>query len=505
MAEAQDSIDKLKEQRLLSFKKAISGMIATSEGAYKKSDAKSPAKNSRTYTKAEIIRIVDNGSPEEQAKLSEHFFNTNGIYKRIILHYATFLMYSWIVIPHLKNAKDKLTNKKLSQKYYNASNFANNFQIERKCSLWAKEILVKGAYYGIIHDSGDYIALQDLPFEYCRSRFKNMRDVDIVEFNMKFFDTITDSTLRKEILQTYPKVVQKGYYDYKNRGKNCWIYLPAELGIYHTFFDEKPFFLDLIPLLDDLEDYKEIDKRRNLLSLKRVIVQQVKTDGMNLVFEPDEAEEMHNGVLNMLSDNPDTDVITTYNDVSLLNLSGKDDDKTEIDSVMDLIFKSAGVSKELFSATTEAGIQYSLTNDLSLMMVLGKRFANFFTSLLNDKFGDNKISFNLVILPVSYYTADEYATKTKDLAAFGYSFIAPVVTTGLNQNTLKDLKTLENDLLKLGDALTPLQSTYTQSSKQITSTNAITAKAGKEATTDTETKEEEKVGDNDNADNTDED
>ena len=138
------------------------------------------------------------------------------------------------------------------------------------------------------------------------------------------------------------------------------------------------------------------------------------------------------------------------------------------------------------------------------MMVLGKRFANFFTSLLNDKFGDNKISFNLVILPVSYYTADEYATKTKDLAAFGYSFIAPVVTTGLNQNTLKDLKTLENDLLKLGDALTPLQSTYTQSSKQITSTNAITAKAGKEATTDTETKEEEKVGDN-NADNTDED
>ena len=86
MAEAQDSIDKLKEQRLLSFKKAISDMIATSESAYRKSDAKSPAKNSRTYTKAEIIRIVDNGSPEEKAKLSEHFFNTNGIYKRIILH-----------------------------------------------------------------------------------------------------------------------------------------------------------------------------------------------------------------------------------------------------------------------------------------------------------------------------------------------------------------------------------------------------------------------------------
>jgi hypothetical protein len=27
-------------------------------------------------------------------------------------------------------------------------------------------------------------------------------------------------------------------------------------------FDEVPFFLDLIPLIDDLEDYKAIDKDR---------------------------------------------------------------------------------------------------------------------------------------------------------------------------------------------------------------------------------------------------
>lgn len=498
--EGQESI---KNSRLLAFKKALDGMIATSEGAYKKSNSKSPPKSHRNYTKAEIIRIVENGSPAEQAKLSETFFQTNGIYKRIIMHYATFLTYSWVVVPHLKNQKDKLSNKKLAQKYYNASDFASNFQIERKCSLWAKDILVKGAYYGIIHDNDGYVALQDLPFEYCRSRFKNQQDVDIVEFNVKFFDSISDADLRKEIIQTYPKVVQKGYYDYKNRGKNEWIYLPAELGIYHVFFDEKPFFLDLIPLLDDLEDYKEIDKRRNLLSLKRVIVQQVKTDGMNLVFEPDEAEEMHNGVLNMLSDNPDTDVITTYNNVSLLNLSGKDDDKTEIDSVMDLIFKSAGVSKEMFSSTTEAGIQFSLTNDLSLMLTLGNRFANFFTVLLNNKFGDNKIGFKLIILPVSHYNMDEYASKAKDLAAFGYSFIVPSLGSGFNQNTLKDIKSLENDLLKLSDSLTPLQSAYTQSSKQITSTNAVTAKAASDTAKVVEEKDEEKVGEEDNADNTD--
>lgn len=60
------------------------------------------------------------------------------------------------------------------------------FQIERKCTLFSKDILVKGAYYGLIHEDGDFVAIQDLPFDYCRSRFKNSHDVDIVEFNMAF-------------------------------------------------------------------------------------------------------------------------------------------------------------------------------------------------------------------------------------------------------------------------------------------------------------------------------
>ena len=38
--------------------------------------------------------------------------------------------------------------------------------------------------------------------------------------------------------------------------------------------------MDLIPLLDDLDDYKEIDKKRNLQALGRILVQKVGTDGM---------------------------------------------------------------------------------------------------------------------------------------------------------------------------------------------------------------------------------
>lgn len=466
-------------------------MIAKTDEALQKSrnrEVLSRNKVRTDFTKEEIHRIMIEGTAVEKAQLSSYFFSISGVYKRIILHYATFLTYSWVLVPHVKKMGDKLKDKKNQKSYFDASEFCSSFGIEKKCSMFAAKVLVEGGYYGIIHNEGGNIAIQDLPFEFCRSRFKNHQDVDIVEFDMRFFDQIRDEELRKQILKTYPKVVQKGYKDYKDRNKDPWIFLPPELGIYFTFFEERPFFLDLIPLIDDLEDYKEMDKERNMLSLRRVITQEIPHDGMNLVFEPAEAEAMHGGVLDMLANNPDVDVITSYAKVGLLDLSGDAEDKTEVVAAQQLIYDSAGVSKELFSATTDAGLTFSLNNDLSMMMILGQSFAHFFTALLNNKFGTHKLSFKLLILPVSFYNSYEYTAKCKDLAAFGYSAITPILSMGLDQTNLTDLKTLENDVLNLNKVLEPLQSAYTQSGK----TNAITAQAAKDANKEVKAEEKEK-------------
>lgn len=471
-------------------------MIATSKDAYAKVIGRQNNKRTvnQEYSKERIHEIVVNGTSIEQAQLSQYFFSVSGLYKRIIVHYATFLTYSWLMIPHMRKYDDKLGDKKNKKVYFDAAEFCSTFGIERQCEWFAKKVLVEGGYYGIIHDNGSSVAIQDLPFEFCRSRFKNQQDVSIVEFDMRFFDTIRDEQLRKEILKTYPAVVQKGYRAFKN-GKEPWIFLPAEIGIYFCFFEERPFFLDLIPLLDDLEDYKQIDKDRNLLGLKRIITQEMPHDGIQLVFEPEEAAEMHAGLIDMLADNPDVDAVTSYGKVGLLDLSGKAEDRTEVQAAQQLIYDSAGVSKELFSATTEAGINYSLNNDLSMMMVLGERFAHFFTALLNNKFGNRKMSFNFKILPVSNYNKDDFVSKAKDLAAFGYPFLTPVSGYGLDQTSLADLKTLENDVLELDEVLKPLQSAYTQSGK----TNAVTAAASKDSTASAGDKQTEQKKETDSA------
>lgn len=470
------------------FKKAFQDMIATSQSAYDRSDAKQKKNRTRTYSKEEIKRIVECGDCIERANLSEFFFNNNGLYKRIILHYASFLTYSWVLVPYTKNkyGKGSIKDRKVAATYYEASNFCTTFQIDTKCALFAKEVLVKGAYYGLLHDTGDKVVIQDLPFDFCRSRFKNSDDVDVVEFNVSFFDSqIRDNKVREDILSTYPKIVQIGYKKYKHQNGDKWIFLPSEMGIYFSFFEERPFFLDLIPLIDDLSDYMDIDKQRNLQALRKILVQQVPIDGMKLVFEPEEAGEMHEGSLEMLQNNTQTDVLTTYCKAQLLDMSSSDDDKTSIEEIQNIIYSSAGLSRELFFATTEAGLEYSINNDLAMIMILGHKFAHFFTSMLNYKFENKKVKFKLLILPISYYNSTDYTSRAKELATLGYSFLTPVLSTGLDQTNLSALKDLENDLLELDEVLKPLQTSYTQSGKVgQTPSNSVTAKDQKNAQTD---------------------
>jgi hypothetical protein len=53
-------------------------------------------------------------------------------------------------------------------------------------------------YFGAIQTmTKTAFSVLDLPFQYCRSRFKDEYDRDIVEFDVSYFDTINDKKNRK--------------------------------------------------------------------------------------------------------------------------------------------------------------------------------------------------------------------------------------------------------------------------------------------------------------------
>jgi hypothetical protein len=128
------------------------------------------------------------------------------------------------------------------------------------------------------------------------------------------------------------------------------------------------------------------------------------------------------------------------------------------------IYAQAGVTGQIFASTGSSSLETSLNNDLALMMYLANKFSRFITNVLNDTFSNGNISFKYTIMPISYYNASDFATTTFKLVGSGYSALMPALAFGLTQRDLINIKDLENDVLKLGDKLKPLMSSYTQTS-----------------------------------------
>ena len=240
--------------------------------------------------------------------------------------------------------------------------------------------------------------------------------------------------------------------------------IPKELGVCFPFFDGRPLLLNIIPATIDYDDAVASEREREAEEIRKIIVQKIPhlNDG-RLLFEPDEAEEIHYGTVGMMKGNKNVSVLTTYGDVDAIT-SGSSADRAEntLTRMEQNIYAQAGVTGQIFASTGSSSLETSLNNDLALMMYLANKFSRFITNLLNDTFGNGNITFKYTIMPISYYNAADFADTSFKLVGSGYSALMPALAFGLTQKDLVNIKDLENDVLKLGDKLKPLMSSYTQ-------------------------------------------
>lgn len=427
---------------------------------------------SHTYTLEEAKNIVESSSLQAKQRLSRNFFNKNGIYKRIILFYATLLKYAGIVIPHPSFGK-KLSTPHIQKRYFNAVAYINKIQTQKRFPQIVKSALVNGCYYGVIKDATKKdFNLIDLPIDYCRSRFKNIDGTDMIEFNVDYFNTIVDENIKLNVLNAYPQVIVDYYTNYRQNIGNYskWMIIPSEIAACFSFFENGvPLFLDIIPDIMEYRNDIQIDREKSIEEIRKIIVQKVPhlQDGQ-LLFEPDEALEMHKGAVSMMSQNKNVSVLTTYTDVDAVvsNSSSENTSTNSVERSKQNIYTNTGMSAQILSATGTQAIELSIKNDKALMMTMAEKLALFVTKIINQLFGNSNVTFNYLILPVTYYDQSEYITDSLKLAQSGYSFLLPAIALGTDQQQILDLKDLENDILKLDEKFIPLSSSFTQSNNQ---------------------------------------
>lgn len=466
------------------FKKAIDGMIAKNGKSWNESLGLSyNLQRIKNYSKDEVEQIINGGSLLAQQKLSRNFFYKDGLYRRILIYYATILKYVGILIPN-PSFGNKLSTPYIEKRYNSALEYLEKLVIPDLFTKISLRVLIDGCYYGILKEvtRTDFVLL-DLPAEYCRSNFKDLHGNDIIEFNVTYFDGILDENTRKQALKVYPKVIAEHYRRYKNSKTNsAWVKIPTDIGFCFPFFEEgRPLFLDLILATIDYDEAKDINRERDLEEIRKVLVQKVPhlNDG-TLLFEPDEAEVMHAGAVGMMKGNKNISVLTTYADVdAIVSKTSSEATTNSLEKNLQNVYTTAGVSGQVFAPTGTQSLSTSITNDMSLMMVLANKYSKFLTFIINSLFANSNINFKYTFLPVSWYNVSQYITDSFKLAQSGYSYLMPAIALGLSQKDLISIKNLENDTLKLVDILKPLESAYTQSGEVGRPTKPVEEKSPK--------------------------
>lgn len=464
MSETVNGLTKLHNFDLASFRKSQSAMIATSESSYSTRAGMQWVSQTKEYTEDEVKRIIESGSLLEQQRLSRSYFNKDGYYRQLVLYYATLLKYVGLLIPNPTAGKN-LSTSHIQKRYFQAMDYVDKMNLQTIFVEWAQKILVDGCFYGVVSRVDKlHFAVLALPTAYCQTRFKDVAGNDIIEFDVSYFDTITNEDNKKAALAAYPDFIVSAYKKWdKRKLKSKWIIIPSDIGICFPMLDGRPFFISVIPASMQYDQAVDTEQEREKEEIRKILIQKVPhlTDG-RLLFEPDEAEEMHRGAVGMVRNNSNTTVLTTYADVdAIVSRTSSENSSNSLEKMQQNIYSQAGVSGEIFAATGGNTTETSIKYDTAIMMYLANKFARFITNVINDNFANSNISFKYTILPVTHQNEAKYIDSSYKLASSGYSLIIPALAQGLSQKDLVNIKDLENDVLELTDKLIPPKTSFT--------------------------------------------
>ena len=244
------------------------------------------------YTDEELIKkIIDEGDPATLREVSRYYARISGIYKNTLLLLSNLLFYDTVVSPVFDPNK-KLNKEKTITTFNRAVKFVDDMNVPVNFSRITYEILSGGVYYGILRvDTGDGVTIQDLPVAYCRTRFKNSYNLDIPEFNVQYFERISDKELQKEALAAYPAVVRAAYAKWKN-GKllTPWVeILPEYGGMCFYYEDQVPLLISSIPTIIRLSEAENREAKRDENELYKLLIQKMPVDSNGeLVFQLEE-------------------------------------------------------------------------------------------------------------------------------------------------------------------------------------------------------------------------
>ena len=465
--------------------------------------------NPRLGTKENVLRAMNNGDLEQMRAISNYFYKISGIYSRLCRYMAYLYKYDWFVTPYIEqcvglldtnaglydSTEDQAANEKVRKKqftnFFKILKFLDEFEVKRFCGKIALKVIRNGCFYGYLIPNNNKVVVQQLLPNYCRSRFQ-VNNRPAVEFDMRFFDRYyKDTQERNRILNLFPKEFKKGYELYR-KGKlpkafqgdsGSWYLLDYRCTIKFNLNDnDYPPFLSVIPYIIDLDAAQDLDKKRMAQKLLKIIIQKMPLDkNGDLVFDIDEAQQLHNNAVMMLGKAIGIDVLTTFADVDVADMADKGNQSNidELEKVERTVYNEAGVSQMQFNSDSNTALNNSILNDESSMYDLLLQFESFLNLLLQPfNKSPKKCYYKAQFLNTTIYNYKEVSKLYKEQMQVGFSKMLPQVALGQTQSSILANAYFENDILDLVRVFIPPMMSSTMNAEALAGRRNVTGKEG---------------------------
>ena len=422
-------------------------------------------------------------------EISDFFYAASGIYQTVCNYFAFLYRYDWMIYP--ENVSENAKSEKVVDEYTKILSYLDGSYIKKLCGEIALKVVKYGCYYGYLIDTRKGLQVQELPAEYCRTRY-SVSGMPAIEFNMSFFDEkFHDVAYRMRVIKLFPEEFQKGYVLYKQgklgpdetiydteRGywkKSYGWYLldPSSTVKFNINGSDIPIFINALPAILDLDAAQELDRKKQMQKLLKILVQKLPMDkNGDLIFDVDEARDIHNNAVAMLRRAIGVDVITTFADVQSIDISDKNTttSQDDLEKVERTVYNSLGVSRNLFNTDTNLAMSYSILDDESTMRSLILQFNVFFDRIVDKKSSNKKFNFRFMMLETTQYNYKDMSKTYKDLTANGQSKFMPMVALGHSQSSVLNLAYFENEILDLPMIMIPPLMSSTMSGEDILGT-----------------------------------
>ena len=445
------------------FSKIRVGIKTVSDAIFKLGDFQKV--NPSLAKREQVLRAIHYGNFEKMRNISNYFYKVSGIYQRLCRYLAYMYRYDWLITPHYSKS---MKPDKLLEGFYKILTYLDNFQAKKFFGDVALKVVKNGCYYGYLIAKQNRIIVQELPPRYCRVRF-TVNGQPAVEFNMKYFDDMfTDVQQKMKMLKVFPPEFEKGYKLYRQNklkpdfpGDDSGWYL-LEIGSVIKFNlngEDFPPLIAVIPAIIDLDEAQDLDRKKMQQQLLKIIIQKLPIDkNGDLVFDVDEAQQLHNNAVQMLSKAIGIDVLTTFADVEVANTSDNrtTTTKDDLEKVERAVYNEAGISQMQFNTDGNIALEKSILNDEASMWNLIQQFETFLNTLLipynkNPK----KVTYRAQILPTTIYNYKDLAKQYKEHTQLGYSKMLPQIALGQSQSSILATAYFENDILDLVNVFIP--------------------------------------------------